>query len=347
MKTVVTGATGRVGANLIKRLCTLGYDVIGCILPDDPHEAKLDSLPIEKAHLNIMDAAAVMEIIKDAEIVIHTAAVHEGSLSKLPNTDFFDINVKGMFNVLEAIRHSGKRTQLICLSSSAVYDVFTAPTAPIKEMDRRRPITLYGLTKILVEEQTRQYEWEYDIPATIIRPNYIITGPEMLGAFNLNVVFDVLYKYADNANVQFHYPEQPDAWMTAKSDTGMSGETLCVPRCPDGQSWQWHMTDIRDVIDFIELCMNNEKAWGQTFNIAGADVGDWSEVVPYIAEKTGRKIVSVDIPNSWRYCFDQSAAKDVLGFTSQYDHQAMVDIAMAMQQNEDVGIIRSESFMLA
>jgi UDP-glucose 4-epimerase len=339
MKTVVTGATGRVGANLIRRLCEKGLDVTACILPNDADEAKLDGMSISKAYIDIVDTSGVAEMIYGADVVIHTAAVHEASLASIPGVQFFDTNVKGMFNVLEGVRLSGRNTQLICLSSSAVYDVFTMPQTPVTENQERRPITIYGMTKILVEELTRQYEWQHGIPATIVRPNYIVSGPEMVDAFNYSVVFDVLQKYAGNAKVQFHVPEEADAWMKEPHGSKPALNSPCIPRCPKKKSWHWHMTDIRDVIDLIELCIDNDKAYGKTFNIAGADLCDWPKIVTYIAEKTGREAVDIKLKNLWRYSFDLTASKEALGFTPKYDHIAMADMAIAMHNGEDVGII--------
>ncbi len=347
MKTVVTGSTGRVGGNLVKRLCDNGHDVTACLRPNDRDEDKLDGMKLRKAHIDILDTDGMKEIIKDANIVIHTAGVHETLLSEIPDYNFFDINVKGMFNVLEGIRYSGRDTHLICLSSSAVYDVFTAHGSPIDENHEQKPLTLYGMTKILVEEQARQYEWQYGIPTTILRPNYIVAGPEMLDAFNYTVVFDVLDKYAEKSKTQLYAPDAPNAWMDVKTNANMDRETLCIPRSPEGDAWQWHMVDVRDVIGLIEKCLGNEAAYGKTFNVAGADICDWSIVVPYIAEKTGRKIVDVEIPNLWQYSFDQSLSQDILGFVSQYDHYAMVDVAVAMSNNENVGIIPGEMYPLS
>lgn len=347
MNIVVTGSTGRVGANLVKRLSDSGYDVTALLLLNDKDEFKLDGMKVKKAYLDILDADDMKDVIRDCDAVIHTAAVHESSLAEIQNQRFFDINVQGMFNVLEGIRKSGKQTQLICLSSSAVFDVFTAPRTPITEDQDRRPITLYGMTKILVEEQIRQYQWQYGIPATILRPNYIVAGPEMLYAFNKSVVFDVLHKYADKPNTQFYTPDAPGAWLEAKSKSHTESDSLCIPRSPEGEAWQWHMTDVRDVVDVIEACLNNTAAYGKTFNIAGADLCDWSRVVPYIAEKTGRECVEVEIPNLWQYSFDQTALQNSLSFEAKYDHFAMVDAAVAMSNNEDVGIIQGETLLYA
>jgi len=39
-KVLVTGAAGRIGANLIKSLLEKGYEVRGFVLPDDPKAAR-------------------------------------------------------------------------------------------------------------------------------------------------------------------------------------------------------------------------------------------------------------------------------------------------------------------
>jgi nucleoside-diphosphate-sugar epimerase len=166
----------------------------------------------------------------------------------------------------------------------------------------------------------------------------------MLDAFSYTVVFDVLEKYAENNKAQFHYSNDPRAWANAKKHDKMGTDALCIPRSPEGEAWQWHMVDVRDVVNVVEECLENENAFGKTFNIAGADVCDWSKLVPYIGEKTGRKIVEIEIPNVWQYSFDQSALKNDLGFSSNFDHFQMIDAALAMSNNEDVGIIQGDAF---
>jgi nucleoside-diphosphate-sugar epimerase len=127
MRIIITGSTGRVGANLAKRLSDAGHDIIACLLPNDKDERKLDDIPVRKAYIDVLDKYGIEEAIKGSDVVIHAAAVHESSLLNISAEKFFDINVKGMFNVLESIRDSGNETQLICLSSAAVYDVFSTP----------------------------------------------------------------------------------------------------------------------------------------------------------------------------------------------------------------------------
>jgi len=47
IKVLVTGITGRVGANLAKTLLERGYKVRGLVMPSDPKEKKLKALDVE------------------------------------------------------------------------------------------------------------------------------------------------------------------------------------------------------------------------------------------------------------------------------------------------------------
>ena len=116
---VVTGATGRVGANIVKRLGENGHEVSAYLLSGDGQEAKLEGIACQKAYGDILDTQAVAAAIRGADAVVHSAAVMENVADKMPASQFFDINVKGAFNVLEAARHSGRPTHLICFSKVA------------------------------------------------------------------------------------------------------------------------------------------------------------------------------------------------------------------------------------
>lgn len=338
-KITVTGATGRVGANVVKRLTETGHEVIACMLSGDPQESKLDGLACRKQHFDILDTDAVAEAIRGADAVVHTAAVMEGMAGKMPPSKFFDINVKGAFNVLEGVRNSGISTRLVCFSSTAAYDVITVGREPVKEDHVRKPLSLYGMNKILIEEAVRQYAWQYDIAHTLIRPNYVVAGPEVLDIFRCGVVLAMLKQYSDEKKCQLHAPDDPTGWLAAKPKLEANKDVLCVPRCPGGASWRWHMTDIRDVVSLVEACLADDRAAGHTFNVAAKDACDWDRIVPYIAEQTDREVIDVEIPNLWQFSFDQTAAKEVLGFEPAYDHKQIVDTAVAMKRDEDVGII--------
>ncbi len=339
-KIVVTGATGRLGANVCKHLSESGHDIVACLLPGDRQEAKLDGLNVSKKHFDITDSNAVIEAIQGAEIVVHTAAVMEGMMDKMPSAQFFDINVKGTFNVLEGIRQDGNKAQLICFSSTAVYDVVSMSPTPGKETDECFPLTLYGQNKTLVETMVNQYHWLYDIKTTLIRPNYIVAGPEVLDIFTCKTVLNMLKEFGDNPKAQMYLPNSE--WKKAVADLEANAEKMCIPRCPGDKSWRWHMTDVRDVMKLIDTCLGNDKAAGQTFNVAAADACEWPDFVKMIAEKTGKEYVEVDVPNCWQFSLDLANAREVLGYTPDHNHQSIVDTAYAMLTEQAAEILPGE-----
>ena len=180
---------------------------------------------------------------------------------------------------------------------------------------------------------------QYDIPFTILRPNYVVAGEEVLNVFRCGVVLSMLREMAGNQKTQLYAADDPDGWHKVEPILKDNKAKLCIPRCPGGQSWRWHMTDVRDVAELVELCLREDAATGQTFNIAARDACEWPAVVSYIAERTGREVVEVEIPNLWQFSFDQSATRSKLGFTPKHDHKDIVDAAIAIRDKKDVGII--------
>jgi len=339
---VITGATGRLGANVVSYFHRQGHQIVACLLPGDRQEAKLDGLSVEKMHFDILDTDQVEKAIDGAGVVVHSAALMENMMDKLSPSQFFDINVKGTFNVLEGIRKNTKPTRLVCCSSTAAYDIFTCPREPLTEDMPRRPITLYGMNKILVEEQIAQYGYQYGIPYTILRPNYITSGDEILDIFTCDVVKNCLEQFGAIRQTQLYREDNPQCWMSAKSVLEKNLDSLCIPRCPGGESWRWHMTDVRDVVRLMACCLENDSSIGQTFNIAASNPCEWPDVVRAISKAMNREVIEVNIPNLWQFSLDQSASQRAIGFEPMYDHQAIVDTALAVRRGEDVGLIPGE-----
>lgn len=76
---LVTGATGFVGRQLVRRLCGAGEAVRCLVRPDSPGLPWLESLPVEVAPGHLLDADAVARACRGARQVIHLAApIHEG-----------------------------------------------------------------------------------------------------------------------------------------------------------------------------------------------------------------------------------------------------------------------------
>ena len=75
---LVTGASGRLGSNLVKWLTEHGVGVRSFILPDDPAEKTLDGLATEKAYGDLRDETAVEAAVHGMDAIVHCAAVMGG-----------------------------------------------------------------------------------------------------------------------------------------------------------------------------------------------------------------------------------------------------------------------------
>ena len=74
MKVLVTGASGRLGSALVKRLLVDGHEVIA-FLRHSSSDARLQDLPITIARSALLDRLGLKKWMKDCDGVFHVAGV--------------------------------------------------------------------------------------------------------------------------------------------------------------------------------------------------------------------------------------------------------------------------------
>jgi len=132
MKVLLTGGSGNLGQTLLPKLLDLG-DTPVILDVRAPRQLKEGALFIEGS---ILDRPQLTEIFRGCDCIVHIAAwhgIHEDRAEKNAY-DFFDLNVRGTFEVFEAAASAGV-DKIIFISTTSVY----------------RPDTLYGRSKILAE----------------------------------------------------------------------------------------------------------------------------------------------------------------------------------------------------
>jgi len=170
MKILLTGGAGFIGSHLLERLIARGDDV--AVIDDfndyyDPR-IKRSNLPKEGYRLHegdIRDAAPVVDREKP-DVVIHLAARAGVRPSQKDPALYESVNVAGTLGLLEACRTVGVK-RFVFASSSSVYG--DAPV-PFREEDPDlRPISFYGVTKLMGEHYVRIYSRLHGIHATCLR----------------------------------------------------------------------------------------------------------------------------------------------------------------------------------
>jgi dihydroflavonol-4-reductase len=169
MKIAVTGASGHVGANLVRTLLAEGHQVKALAHRNHSSFASLD---IELVNGSVQDTESLRALCRDAEVVFHLAAVIsiDGKKEKLTQ-----VNVKGTENLLSVIRESGVR-RLVHFSS-----IHALSHAPLdRPMDESRPLMEHGpmwyeVTKSMGEKMVLEAT-RNGLDAVIINPTAIL-GP--------------------------------------------------------------------------------------------------------------------------------------------------------------------------
>ncbi|MFD2247049.1 GDP-mannose 4,6-dehydratase [Pontibacter ruber] len=202
--TLITGGAGFVGTNLAKRLLDEGKRVLVFDnLSRDGVERNLQWLSdtygdkLEVYVGDIRDLYTVKKVVANAEAVFHFAAQVAVTTSlHLPINDF-EINARGIVNLLEAIREQDNPPPLVFTSTNKVYggleDLqfvsngtrYNPAEASIKKngISEARPLDFhspYGCSKGAADQYVIDYARTYGIPAVVFRMSCIY-GPHQYG----------------------------------------------------------------------------------------------------------------------------------------------------------------------
>jgi CDP-paratose 2-epimerase len=201
---LITGGCGFVGTNLADRLLSEGKRV--CVFDNLARpgvERNLEWLRkthgelLVVRHGDVRDAAAVREAVRRASQVFHFAAQVAVTTSLENPTDDFDVNARGTFNVLEAIRGSAHQPPMFFTSTNKVYGGLddirmreeTLRYAPRSEkilhngVSEERPLDFhspYGCSKGAADQYVRDYARSYGLQTVVFRMSCIY-GPHQFG----------------------------------------------------------------------------------------------------------------------------------------------------------------------
>lgn len=165
MSVLVTGATGRVGSRLVRRLRHEGEDVR--ILVRDAAKAEpLVELGAEAVVGSIVDGDAVAEAAKGVGAVVHLVTIFRS----LPGEDIDEVNVKGTADLAAAALREGVSRFVYC-SSNQVYG--PGRGRPAVETDEPDPDRPYSITKTAAERLLLELHRSQGLPLRIFRPPVI------------------------------------------------------------------------------------------------------------------------------------------------------------------------------
>lgn len=170
---LVTGATGLVGSHLLSALLHAGAKVVSFVRDDVPSSLAVESGDIGRAiqargDLREYDDMCRVVAEYEPEIVFHLGAQSQVGVSLNYPRGTFEANVRGTWNLLDALRLYGKRLQAIVVASSdKAYG--ESPVLPYTEDCPLRGTYPYDVSKSCVDLVSRSYALTYKMPLAIAR----------------------------------------------------------------------------------------------------------------------------------------------------------------------------------
>lgn len=150
---LVTGSTGHLGANLVRRLLDDGERIRVLVRPTS-ELAALDGLDVEKVIGDLRDPDSCREAVHGCRRVHHCAAlVSTLQGNRRHRRDIFECNVVGTRNLLQAARQAGIEKVVVTGSLSAVGHTPDRPCNEDDLFDPFEPNLPYGFSKALVEQE--------------------------------------------------------------------------------------------------------------------------------------------------------------------------------------------------
>ena len=172
MKVLVTGGAGFIGSHAADALVGRGYDVH---VMDDLSGGRRENVP-DAATFHALDIRSdeAAELIRQErfDALLHFAAQMDVRRSVADPRFDADVNVLGFLNLMEAGREAGLKKVVFASTGGAIYgepDPAINDAGPQPEHHPQRPVSPYGITKLVTEKYLHFYETAYGIPYVALR----------------------------------------------------------------------------------------------------------------------------------------------------------------------------------
>ena len=329
--TLITGGAGFIGTNLARRLLEAGRRVLVFDNLSRPgvernlqwlHDTYGGQLGVYVG--DIRDLATVKQVMQQAEQVFHFAAQVAVTTSlDLPISDF-EINARGIVNLLEAIRAQPVPPPLVFTSTNKVYGgleelKFVARGTRYQPTDKyiqahgiseQRPLDFhspYGCSKGTADQYVIDYARSYGLPTVVFRMSCIY-GPHQYGT-------------------------EDQGWVAHFAIRAIEGQPVSI--YGDGKQVR-DILFVDDLVDAFLLAQQHmPQLAGQAFNIGGgvANTVSLLEILKILGELKG-----ADIPlsfGSWRTGDQHYYVSDIRKFqqaTGWYPRHSVAEGVVGLYQ---------------
>lgn len=356
MRILVTGATGRIGLPLIRALRTAGHEVRVLVAPDDPGAGRVATETTDVIVGDIASEEACASAVDGVAAIYHLAG-------RLPqdaaDADLLRVNVAGTWRLMDAA--SRRATDLAVVVFASTNDVYSAQEPvynPIDEAHPRRPVSTYGLTKVLGEEVARYHLLRSDLPVAIARFGLTQAARELIDGltapnFLLSARVAALRGTDDPGNRTDHRSpggDEPSGGVepagggstrhgaSRRHPTSLGemeailrerGEHAIALRDESGRPWRYHICDVEDLVSGLVRFLDHPAAIGEAINLTSPAPFGTDEAARYLAARAGLPVLDVIAPGpGLRFTESITKARSILGYDPQRTIERMLDAGL-------------------
>jgi len=334
MSVLITGGAGFIGSHTCVEFLNAGYDIV--VLDNYSNSspkslervAEITGKKFPFYNCDIRDRAGLDEIFEKENIdsVIHFAGLKAVGESCRKPLEYYENNISGTVNLLEAMRDHGCK-KIVFSSSATVYG--SENKCPFREdMKVGGTTNPYGTTKLYIETILKDL-YASDNEWSVVLLRYF----NPIGAHESGKIGE-----APNGIPNNLMPYISQVAIGKRDHLSVFGNNYPTP---DG-------TGVRDYIHVVDLAIGHLKAVKvldkpgvEVFNLGTGKGVSVLELVHAFEKATGVKIPYEIVdprPGDIAYCYaDASKAHDVLGWTAERDVYKMCEDTWRWQKNNPNG----------
>lgn len=244
MRVFVTGGTGFIGGEVVRRLRARDYDVV-CLVRNPVKGAKLAELGCELVAGDLGDADAIRSGIAGCDAAIHVAAMYEVGIPAKQRPAMYDANVRGTERVLGAALEAGI-PKVVYVSTVGVFgNTHGKVVDETYEHPGRGFTSYYEETKLEAHRIAKRMIAEENLPCVIVQPGGVY------GPGDTSQVADLLEQFLDGKMPLLPFPEL-GICLSHVSDIA-TGILLALDKGERGETYvlSGPVTTMRDAIETV------------------------------------------------------------------------------------------------
>jgi nucleoside-diphosphate-sugar epimerase len=255
LKVLITGYSGFIGSHLVDELKSkFQINLLGRTKP---------SLGCQYLNATINNHSDYSSILDSVDVVIHVAArTHIMNDTEIcPLDEFRAVNVKGTLNLAQQAANKGVK-RFIYISSIKVNGEKTSPGHPFTQIDEKRPVDDYGLSKSEAEEQLEKL-------SKLTGIEYVSIRPPLVYGKGVKANFSALMTLVRN--------KVPLPLSAIKNNSRS-------------------LVSVYNLVDLIKTCIDHPNASNQTFLVSDDEDLSTSEMVRLMAKAQSVKTLLFPVP---------------------------------------------------